>query len=345
MPNKATSFDIAQAAGVSQPTVSRALRGSPTVSEQTRKRIEAIAAQLNYKVDVRASNLRSGATKTLALLFFEDPTPDESLINPFFLSMLGSITRTCARRGYDLLTSFQQLSANWHLDYEDSRRADGIILLGYGDYQQYRDKLDRLVEQGTHFVRWGNVTKGQPGTTIGSDNEHGGFLAVEHLIKAGRKAIAFIGDISDACPELQARYRGACMAMKQYGIPIDPLLQVDALTVEDSGHRAARDLIARGRHFDAVFAASDFVAFGAMGALLDHGYDIPGDVAIVGFDDLPAARMSHPALTTIAQDTTRAGEVLVDALLAQIGGNAFSDSLILPTRLIVRQSCGTSTSI
>ena len=130
---KPTSFDIAALAGVSQPTVSRALRGDRTVSEATRKRVEAIARQLNYKVDKNASSLRRGQSNTLALLFFQDPTPDETLINPFFLSMLGSITRTCALRGYDLLTSFQQLSADWHVDYEDSHKADGIILLGYGD--------------------------------------------------------------------------------------------------------------------------------------------------------------------------------------------------------------------
>ena len=130
MTAKATSFDIAQLAGVSQPTVSRALRGSPTVSEPTRLRIEEIARRLNYKVDKNASNLRSQHSNTLALLLFEDPTPDASMINPFFLSMLGSITRSCAMRGYDLLVSFQQLSSDWHTDYEDSRKADGIILLG-----------------------------------------------------------------------------------------------------------------------------------------------------------------------------------------------------------------------
>src|SRR4051812_27559185 len=132
MRDKTTSFDIAERAGVSQPTVSRALRGDPTVSEGTRKRIEAIARQLNYQVDKNASSLRRGQSRTLALLFFQDPTPDESMINPFFLSMLGSILRTCALRGYDLLTSFQQLQSNWHVEYEDSRKADGIILLGYG---------------------------------------------------------------------------------------------------------------------------------------------------------------------------------------------------------------------
>src|SRR3954447_26181853 len=113
---KPTSFDIAHLAGVSQPTVSRALRGSPTVNEKTRRKIEAIAQELGYRADKNASNLRRQASSTLALLFFEDPTPDDSLINPFFLSMLGSITRTCSLRGYDLLISLQQLSSDWHLD-------------------------------------------------------------------------------------------------------------------------------------------------------------------------------------------------------------------------------------
>ena len=156
-PGKATSFDIAFLAGVSQPTVSRALRGSPSVREETRKRVEAIAQQLNYKVDKNASNLRCQRSNTLALLLFEDPTSDDSLINPFFHSMLGSITRACAQRGYDLLISFQQQSGNWHEDYEDTRKADGLILLGYGDYLEYRGRLARLVEQGTHFVLWGAV--------------------------------------------------------------------------------------------------------------------------------------------------------------------------------------------
>jgi len=154
---KPTSLDIAHLAGVSQPTVSRALRGSPMVNEETRKRILAIAEQLNYKVDKNASNLRAQQTGTLALLLFEDPTSDESHINPFFLPMLGSITRTCARHGKDLLISFQQLSDDWHAEYGDSHKADGLILLGYGDYLAYQGKLKKLVEQGTPFVRWGAV--------------------------------------------------------------------------------------------------------------------------------------------------------------------------------------------
>ena len=102
-----TSFDIAYRAGVSQSTVSRALRGDPNVNKETREKIQAIARELKYKVDKNASNLRRQRSNTIAVLFFEDPSPDASQINPFFLSMLGSITRACAKRSYDLLISFQ----------------------------------------------------------------------------------------------------------------------------------------------------------------------------------------------------------------------------------------------
>lgn len=335
--DKPTSFDIAERAGVSQPTVSRALRGDRTVSEATRLRIEAIARQLNYKVDKNASSLRRGQSNTLALLFFEDPLPDGSLINPFFLSMLGSILRTCAARGYDLLTSFQQLSANWHVDYEDSRKADGIILLGYGDYEIYRERLDSLVAQGTHFVRWGSVDPDGRGTTIGCDNLRGGTDAGAHLIARGRRRIAFLGDASGHYPEFQERYRGLTAAMRDAGLTPDIRLQVDALSDERSGQEACQRLLERGIPFDAIFAASDLIAIGAMRALAEAGLRVPEDVAIVGFDDIPAASLSTPPLTTIAQDYREAGERLVDALIRQIARQP-TDTALLAPRLVVRAS-------
>jgi DNA-binding LacI/PurR family transcriptional regulator len=339
MSGKSTSFDIAQLAGVSQPTVSRALRGSPMVNEQTRLRVQAIAKQLNYKVDKNASSLRRQESNTLALLFFEDPTPDESLINPFFLSMLGSITRTCALRGYDLLISFQQLSSNWHMDFEDSRKADGIILLGYGDYELYHARLEQLVEQGTHFVRWGFVQEGQPGTTIGCDNFRGGYDATQHLIALGRRRIAFLGDASSHYPEFHDRYRGSCEAQKSNGIAANKTRQVDALNTEQSGREALHEMLRRKVKFDAVFAASDLIAIGAIHALEEHGLKVPDDIAVVGFDDIPAASLAHPPLTTVQQDYRRAGEVLVDALIKQIH-NEKADTTALPARLMVRRSCG-----
>jgi DNA-binding LacI/PurR family transcriptional regulator len=334
---KTTSFDIAAAAGVSQPTVSRALRGDKTVSAATRMRIEAIARQLNYKVDRAASSLRRGHTNTLALLFFEDPLEDGSNINPFFLSMLGSILTTASRLGYDLLTSFQQLSEDWHVDFEDSRKADGLLLLGYGDYDLYRPRLEQLVRQGTHFVRWGAVEPGVPGTVIGCDNRMGGRLAGEHLLARGCRSIAYLGDVSDAYPEFRDRYRGLADALRAGGAPVDPELQVDALSIQDDGYAGAQRLLARGVPFDGVFAASDLIALGAMRALEDAGRHAPGDVRIVGFDDIPAAGLTLPPLTTVAQDYARAGAALVDTLIRQIADEP-TENAVLPPRLVVRAS-------
>ena len=242
---KATSVDIAYHAGVSQATVSRVLRGSPLVNAETRQRVLDAVQALNYKVDRRASSLRTQRAGTLALLLFEDPTGDESHINPFFLSMLGSITRACARNGHDLLVSFQQLSDDWHADYEDSMKADGLILLGYGDYVDYRPKLEKLVAQGTHFVRWGAVLAGQPGVSIGCDNFAGGRMVAEHLISLGRRRIAFLGYASSHYPEFFERYRGCEAMLQEAGLSTDPALQVDALSSEEEGYQAAKALLAR----------------------------------------------------------------------------------------------------
>ena len=337
--NRTTSIDIAHLAGVSQATVSRVLSGSPLVNAETRRRVEAVARELNYKVDRHASSLRTQRSATLALLLFEDPTPDESHINPFFLSMLGSITRACARHGQDLLVSFQQLSDDWHADYEDSMKADGLILLGYGDYLSYRDKLQTLVGQGTRFVRWGAVMPDQPGVSIGCDNLDGGRLAGAHIARLGRRRVAFLGDASSHYPEFFDRYRGCDEALRTVGAAMDPVLQVDAESSEEAGYTAAKTLLARGVAFDAVFAASDLIAVGALRALAEHGLQVPGDVCVVGFDDLPMARVAQPPLTTVAQDTTRAGELLVETLLRQVRGET-TESTMLPTSLVVRRSCG-----
>lgn len=337
--DKPTSLIIAHLAGVSQPTVSRALRGSPSVSEETRRRIEQIARQLNYKVDKNASNLRSQHSNTLALLLFEDPTPDDSLINPFFHTMLGSITRACVQQGYDLLISFQQQSADWHVDYQDSNKADGLILLGYGDYLETRSRLEALVKSGTHFVRWGAALSGQPGLSIGCDNFQGGFDVTRHLVQLGRKRIAFLGDASNHYPEFMERHRGYAAALAEAGLDPDARLQFDAISTEAAGHLAAVQLLARKVPFDAIFAASDLIAIGALRALHEAGLDVPRDVAVVGFDDILAASLTHPPLTTVQQDTHRAGAALVDSLLKLVKGESVT-SQTLPSKLIVRRSCG-----
>ncbi|MDT8408861.1 MAG: LacI family DNA-binding transcriptional regulator [Wenzhouxiangellaceae bacterium] len=333
------SLDIAYQAGVSQATVSRALRGSPLVSEATRLRVVEIARELNYKVDKSASNLRTQRSDTLALLLFEDPTGDGPAINPFFLSMLASITRSCAAVKQDLLVSFQQLSDDWQADYENTHKADGLILLGYGDFIEYQSKLDRLNRHGGHFVRWGSAQGAQPGLTIGCDNVLGGLEMTRHLVSLDRRRIAFIGTQTKQYPEFRDRYAGYCKALKQTGIEIRPELQIEAITTERSGFEAMNRLIEQGAHFDAVFGASDLISIGAMQALLEKGYDIPGQVSIAGFDDIPAAAYARRPLTTIQQDTRRAGAILVESLLHLINDEPVSGRMI-PGKLVVRGSCG-----
>jgi len=336
---KPTSFDIAYRAGVSQATVSRALRDSPLVNPETRRRIQEIARELNYKVDKNARNLRSQKTRTVALLLNEDHGSGDSLINPFFVSMVASIISATAERNYDLLVSFQQFSEDWHADYEDANRADGIIFLGYGDYTTYVKKLNHLDEQNAHYITWGPVLPGQPGVSIGCDNFNSARKAVEHLIGLGRSDIAFVGGVSEGSPEFKSRYQGYCQALSEAGIAVNPALQIDAATSEEAGYQAALQLHQRGLPFDAIFGASDLIAIGAMKALEELKLKVPSDVAIMGFDDIPMAAYTHPPLSTVQQNTKLAGELLVDGLLKQLDGEKL-ESFLIPAELIVRGSCG-----
>jgi DNA-binding LacI/PurR family transcriptional regulator len=335
---KVNSFDIAARAGVSQSTVSRALRNSPLVNKKTRELVQAIAREMNYTVDKSAANLRTKTSHTIALLLFEDPRPDESMINPFFLSMLGSVTRAAAERGYDLLVSFQQLDQDWHNEYEAAHKADGMILLGYGDYLAYEHKLQQLEQAQAHFIIWGPKVEGQPGFSIGCDNYRGGYEATRHLIQQGRKRIAFIGDHSEGAPEFKLRLEGYLDAQKEMGIEPDSALMRHAENLEVEGESAVKALHAEGLAFDAVFTASDLIAIGVIQGLKSLNIAIPNQVAVIGFDDIPAASYLNPALTTVRQDTQAAGKMLVDRLIRSIEGKEIQSELIPPS-LIIRDSC------
>ncbi|MEL7296693.1 MAG: LacI family DNA-binding transcriptional regulator [Pseudomonadota bacterium] len=339
-PSKPTSRDIAYAAGVSQATVSRALRHSPEVKPETRERILEIARDLNYRVDKHAAGLRSRHSQTIALLLFEDRTSDDSQINPFFLSMLGSIARAAATADYDLLVSFQQLSNNWHSRYEASNRADGIILLGYGDYISYGEKLAALDDAGAHYMIWGpSLLDGHAGRSLGCHNQSGMRQAVHHLLSLGRRRIGFLGKSTDRYPEFKQRYIGYCDALRAVDIEPDADLFMDTDNQEISGYLAVKQLLAHGRQFDGLVAASDLIAIGALRALQETNYAVPEQVSLIGFDDIPAAAYVNPGLTTVRQDTNQAGKVLVEKLIQLIEDKPVESALIEP-RLVVRRSCG-----
>lgn len=334
-----TSRDIAEIAGVSQATVSRALRNSPLVRKETRERVQQIARELNYFVNRNAAGLRTQQSNTIALLLFDETEGEDAQINPFFLSMLGYITRAASGLGYDVLISMQQLTDDWHIEYQASNRADGLILLGYGDYLTYHEKIEALARANTRFMIWGPIIDNQPGHSISCDNVDGGDQATRHLLGLGRQRIAFLGSTSQRSPELAARYDGYRKALLDAGLEPDDGLKVDAMSSEGEGYRAALDLLSRDVEFDAIFAVTDVIAIDAMRALEDNGYTIPDDIAVVGFDDISLAGHVTPALTTVRQDIRQAADGLVHGIVGLIEGEPVESTQMAP-RLIVRASCG-----
>jgi DNA-binding LacI/PurR family transcriptional regulator len=337
-----TSRDIADIAGVSQATVSRALRNSPLVREETRDRIQQIARELNYFVNRNAAGLRTHQSKTIALLLFDDTDDTDALMNLFLMSLLNNIVRSASDLGYDVLVSLQQLTDDWHIEYQASHRADGLILLGYGDYVEYREKLAALANANTRFMIWGPLVKDQPGHSFGCDNVNGGFQATSHLLGLGRRQVAFIGSTSRRSPEHDDRYAGYSRALREAGLEPDPALKFSADNSEHQGYEAARELLNSGRSFDAIFAGTDLIAIGAMRALQDTDKCIPEDVSVVGFDDMPLAAYVSPALTTVQQNSETGAEGLVRGIVGLIEGEPIESTLMAP-KLIVRKSCGLQT--
>lgn len=336
-----TSRDIAEIAGVSQATVSRALRDSPLVRKETRERVQQIARELNYFVNRNAAGLRTQQSDTIAVLLFDETGGVDAEINPFYLSMLGNISRSAANYGYDILVSLQQLTDDWHIEYQASHRAGGLILLGYGDYRDYRPKLRALADAHTRFIIWGPIVDDQPGHSFGCDNESGGYQATKHLLDIGRRHIAILGKTSSGSPELAARYRGYVRAINEAGLEPNPKLLIRAEHSEDAGKNAAAQLIAGDQPFDAIFAVTDLIAIGAMHGLQEAGVRIPEDVSVVGFDDSPLAAYVTPQLSTVRQNTRLAAEGLVRGIVGLIEGKPVESRLMEPG-LIVRESCGGS---
>ena len=155
--------------------------------------------------------------------------------------------------------------------------------------------------------------------------------------RIGRERIAFLGEIAPCSPEMMERYRGYRAALAGAAVDCDPRLQVGAISTEASGYEAMQALLERKVPFDAVFGASDLIAIGAMTALASSGRRVPEDVAVVGFDGIPMGAFTRPALTTVAQDTKRAGDLLVQTLIHLIGGES-AECVTLPPRLVIRGS-------
>jgi DNA-binding LacI/PurR family transcriptional regulator len=332
-PSKVQMDDIARLAGVSVSTVSRALSQSPLVSEKTRTRIAELAKSLKYSVNVGAQNLRRGQNRTVAVVIPYDSRSRQHVSDPFFIGMLGSIADALTLQGYDMLVSrIDAERLDLAAQYCDSGRAVGVIVIGQWGHH---DQLNELASRHLPLVVWGAELPKQLYCTVGSDNVEGGSLATGHLLKTGRRRIAFFGDTQ--MPEVAQRFEGYERAHRELGVPMSPELMMKVPFVAVAARDAVTSLMARKAKFDAIFACSDLLAITAIGALRDEGLSVPNDIAVVGYDDVDMASYCHPALTTIHQSIEVAGRALVDALMAiQRGDEALPNHL--PTRLVVRAS-------
>jgi DNA-binding LacI/PurR family transcriptional regulator len=327
--------DIARLAGVSIATASRALNDSPAVNDRTKQTIWKLAKEHDYPFRRHMPAGPIGAQGTIALVVPRPQGREGRLSDPFFLELLAGVGEAARERGCDLLMShispanYDELSAALN-----TSRADGVIFLGQSSLHS---AFNRLVDADHRFVVWGAELPDQDYCSIGSDNISGGRRATLHLARLGRKRIVFLGDLDP--PEAMQRHRGYLDAFSQSRLDVDADLIVPAHFEVESAEAAVDALIRRGLDFDGVVAASDQIALGAVRALLHAGVEVPGQVSVIGFDNVPFSRYSRPALSTIAQDTMKAGRLMVSKLLDH-GGAAAGRSERVPTELIVRETCG-----
>jgi DNA-binding LacI/PurR family transcriptional regulator len=327
--------DLAKLAGVSISTASRALNDSPAVNDRTKQLIWKLAREHDYPFRRHMPSGPIGAEATLALVVPRPQGRDGRLFDPFMLELMAGVSEAARDRDCDLLVShFSPTSYDDLISAMTTSRAEGLIFLGQSTLH---GAFNRLVQTEARFVVWGAQLPDQDYCCVGSDNIAGGRRATLHLARLGRKRIVFLGDLDP--PEAMQRQRGYVDALEAAGLPFDPDLVVDAHFEVESAEASLDSLIHRGVAFDGVVCASDQIALGAMRALEREGRRVPHDVSVIGFDNVPFSRYSRPALTTIAQDTQKAGRLMVSKLL-DAGGETAGRSERVPADLIVRESCG-----
>ncbi len=325
--------ELADIAGVSTGTVSRALADSPLISLKTRKRIQALAKEHDFRPNVMARNLRIQRTGAIGVLIPLGHEAGQHLSDPFFVTMLGLIADALTERGYDLLLSrVIPTDSGWLGRYVDSGRVDGVIVIGQSDQSAV---LDEVAARYRPMVAWGAHVPGQVHCSVGSNNRKGGDLAISHLLSRGAQRIAFLGDPGGI--EISERLEGSRDAMTRAGLS-DKLTVVPAhLMPEAALPDIARFLGTTDRRPQGIFAASDVIAMSAMRVLADMGLSVPGDMRVIGYDGLEMGEHSVPRLTTIRQNFTQGATHLVDMLLRRIAGEE-TQSVVMEPELIVRSS-------
>ncbi|MFC5661663.1 LacI family DNA-binding transcriptional regulator [Kitasatospora misakiensis] len=330
-----TLEEVAARAGVGRGTVSRVINGSSRVSERAKEAVERAVAELGYVPNRAARALAGSRTDAIALVVTE--TEARVFAEPYFLDIIRGVNAELASADKQLLLTLIRTEQERQRfeEYLAAQRVDGVLLVSVHRDDPLPDQVRAL---GVPAVLNGRRSPQEPVAYVDSDNVGAGRSAVAHLAERGRQRIATI----TGSPDLDAghgRLAGYREALVAAGLPVDERLIATGDFTEDGGRRAMRELLERCPDLDAVFAASDLMAVGALSVLRARGLDVPGDVALVGVDDSPVARHLDPPLTTVRQPIEEMGRRMAGLLLRQIAGEDRGPSrLVLPTELVVRES-------
>ncbi|HEX6606647.1 MAG TPA: LacI family DNA-binding transcriptional regulator [Chloroflexia bacterium] len=329
----ATLHDVAAKAGVSAITVSRALNNSGYVSSHTRQRILDAATELNYVPNALASSLRSQRTQLLALLLTD-------VTNPFWTTVARGVEDTAIDAGYAVIlcnTDEDPTKEARYLDLLLRRRIDGLLI---APTVESTELLRTLKRRKVPFVLIDRQVSGLSADIVRGDSYTGAYRLTAHLLATGYRQIAMIGGPATVSTG-EDRVRGYLTALQDAGVAPDEGLIRRGPYRQAWGYAAMQDLLASGRRPAAIFAANNVIALGVLEALRAHDLRVPEDVAVVSFDDFPPSVGAAPFLTAAVQPAADLGRQAMRLLLERL---AYPDGeprdIVLPTELVVRQSCG-----
>jgi LacI family transcriptional regulator len=329
-----TIIDVARASGVSCATVSRVLSGYEFVRESTRNRVMEAVERLGYVANLQARSLAGGRSQIIGLLV---PNLDNSYVG----TIARGIDQALVCANYDLMlytTHRHPGKESLYVSAIANGLTDGLLLVTPLDPTNY---LDALRVQNYPYVLIDQADTNENSSVVEATNWQGAYEATCYLSQLGHTRIAFIAG-TPAVRSAVDRLRGYQAALNDCGIPFKEELIVEGDYQQQTGYEAAKKLL---QNLDplptAIFASNDLSAFGAMDAIREGGLDIPGDISIIGFDDIPQASLVYPKLTTVHQPLEQMGQVAVKMLLEQIEERSGPPQQVtLPTRLIIRDSCG-----
>jgi LacI family transcriptional regulator len=337
-----TIQELAAKSGVSVATVSRALNGSAEVSEATKHRILSLAEELDYTPSAAARTLVRRRSHVIGVILETGPGhPD--LLHPFFQEVLVGLKQGAGARGYDLLLFASDEPGNGfggthsYLRRAGHHGVDGAVVMGMTASDS---EIVKLAESGLPCIAVDAQIPGPRTGFVMSENREGAALAVRHLLDLGHERIATITGGLGTRPG-DDRLEGYREELARAGVGPRREYVVEGDFYDESGYRGTRQLLELDEPPSAVFAASDLMAAGVLRAANELGVDVPGELAVVGFDDIRLASLLQPQLTTVRQDMQALGEAAAEGLERVIeDSGAEPVECYVPTRLVVRASSG-----